>query len=96
MRRSKRHFIIINMWCAGFDPSSVACYEDLRQYAVRTESGYECFCGFSHRWKANVLCHIESKHFPEHFVWNCNICGNQAKTKQALQSHKYVYHTKQT
>ena len=84
------------MWCAGFDPSSVACYEDLQQYAVRTESGYECFCGFRHRWKANVLCHIESKHFPNHFAWNCDICGKQVGTKKALEMHKSYSHTKQT
>ena len=86
-----------NMWCAGFDPSRVARFEDLQQYAVRTESGYTCFCGgYSHRKMANVQYHIESKHFPEHFDWNCNICGKQAKTKNALLKHKYMYHTKQT
>ena len=86
-----------NMWCAGFDPSRVARFEDLQQYAVRTESGYTCFCGgYSHRKMANVQYHIESKHFPEHFDWNCNICGKHAKTKRALLKHKYMYHTKQT
>ena len=93
---SKMHFIIMNMWCAGFDPSSVACYEDLQQYAVRTESGYECFCGFSLRRKDNVLRHIESKHFPNHFAWNCDICGKQVGTKKALEMHKSYSHTKQT
>ena len=85
------------MWCAGFDPSQVACFEDLLQYVVRTERGYECPCGgFSHKSKSTVQCHVESKHFPNHFVWNCNICGKQAKTKTALLSHKYQFHTKQS
>ena len=85
------------MWCAGFDPSLVACFEDLLQYVVRTERGYECPCGsFSHKSKANVQYHVESKHFPNHFVWNCNICGKQAKTKAALQGHKSQFHTKQS
>jgi len=81
----------------GFDPSQVACFEDLLQYVVRTERGYECPCGgFSHKSKSTVQYHVESKHFPNHFVWNCNICGKQAKTKTALLSHKYQFHTKQS
>ena len=85
------------MWCAGFDPSQVACFEDLLQYVVRTERGYECPCGgFSHKSKSTVQYHVESKHFPNHFVWNCNTCGKQAKTKTALLSHKYQFHTKQS
>jgi len=79
----------------GFDPG---CYEDLQQYVVRTESGYECaFCGgFSHKGRSNVQYHIESKHFPNHFVWNCNICGRQASTKSALLKHNSRFHTKQS
>ena len=85
------------MWCAGFDPSQVACFEDLLQYVVRTERGYECPCGgFSHKSKSTVQCHVESKHFPNHFVWNCSICGKQAKTKTALLKHKSQFHTKQS
>jgi len=79
----------------GVDPG---CYEDLQQYVARTESGYECaICGgFSHKWRANVQYHIESKHFPNHFAWNCDICGKQVGTKKALQNHRSSSHTKQT
>ena len=88
---SKKQFITINIRYAGFDPG---CYEDLQQYVVRTESGYECaFCDdFSHKGRTNVQYHIESKHFPNHFVWNCNICGKQASTKSALLKHNSKFH----
>ena len=129
---------------AGFDPSLVTCYEDLLQYVVRTEGGYQCSCGgFSHRWKMNVqnhlesihfpghFClelrslrgagqdekwtvatqvevpqqkslnhlesiqnHMESIHFPGHFVWNCDLCGEQAKTRNGLSQHKSKFHSK--
>jgi len=80
----------------GFDPFSVACYEDLQQYVVRSESGYKCACGgFSNKSKKSVEYHIESKHFPNHFAWKCNICGKQPKTKIALLTHKYREHPNQ-
>ena len=80
---------------AGFDPSLVTCYEDLLQYVVRTEGGYQCSCGgFSHRWKMNVQNHLESIHFPGHFVWNCDLCGEQAKTRNGLSQHKSKFHSK--
>ena len=79
----------------GFDPSSVTCYEDLLQYVIRTEQGYQCVCGsFQHRWKWNVQNHLESIHFPGHFVWNCDICGETTKTKNGLSQHKTKFHPK--
>lgn len=85
------------MCCAGFDPSLVSCYEDLLQYVVRTEGGYQCSCGgFSHRWKMNVQNHLESIHFPGHFLWNCDICGEQAKTRNGLSQHKSKFHNKKS
>jgi len=77
----------------GFDSSLVTCFEDLLQYVVRTETGYKCFCGsFSHCYKTKVQEHIESKHFPNHFAWNCDICGAQSKSKRGLRAHKSRHH----
>ena len=77
----------------NFDPSLVTCYEDLLQYAVRTEGVYNCSCGgFSHRGKGQMQEHIESKHFPNHFVWFCDICGVESKSKAGLRRHKTYYH----
>ena len=77
----------------GFDPSLVNCFEDLLQYVVRAENGYKCFCGgFSSRNKSNVQEHIESKHFPNHLVWICDVCGVQSKSKAGLRMHKNKHH----
>ena len=73
----------------GFDPSLVTCFEDLLQYAVRTEIGYKCtWCGFSHPRKMHMQEHIESMHFPGRFVWNCDICGVQSKSRSGFRRHK--------
>jgi len=77
----------------GFDLSLVNCFEDLLQYVVQTETGYKCFCGsFSSRNKSNVQEHIDSKHFPNHLVWNCDICGVQSKSRAGLRMHKNKHH----
>jgi len=81
----------------GFDPSVVTCYEDLLQFVVKTDHGYECCCGgFRHRWKMNVQNHLESIHFPGHFIWNCDLCGEQVKTRNALSQHKTKFHSKKS
>ena len=76
----------------GFDPSLVTCFEDLLLYAVRTESGYKCSCGVTAQRRRAMQEHIESRHFPNHFDWNCDICGVQSKTSLGLRVHKSKYH----
>jgi len=78
----------------GFDPSLVNCYEDLLKYVVRTEEGYTCSCGsFSpNSSKIAVQYHLESAHFPGHFLWNCSTCGKKEKNKRALIRHKKKFH----
>jgi len=79
----------------GFDPSLVGSYDDLMQYVVKVEGGYVCCCGaFRHQWKMNVQNHVESIHFPGHFKWNCDICGDEAKTRNILAKHKSRNHPK--
>jgi len=64
--------------------------EDLDQFIGRGEMGYTCeICAqFSHGSKSNVRNHVESKHFPNSFVYNCNICGKVCNSRQALQQHR--------
>ena len=74
----------------------VSSYDDLHQFVVRVKDGYQCYCGnFKHKWKANVQNHIESIHYPGHFIWNCDICGEQVKSRNMLSQHKTKYHGKQ-
>eukprot|EP00092_Neocalanus_flemingeri_P037293 GFUD01040614.1.p1 GENE.GFUD01040614.1~~GFUD01040614.1.p1 ORF type:complete len:393 (+),score=68.12 GFUD01040614.1:147-1181(+) len=64
--------------------------EDLDQFIGRGELGYNCeICAqFGHASKSNVRNHVESKHFPNTFVYNCNICNKTCNSRQALQQHK--------
>merc|ERR1712013_787196 len=79
----------------GFDSKHVNSFEDLLQFVVPTKGGFKCPCGgYRHSHRGNVQSHIESKHFPNHFVWNCDVCGKQHKTSTALRIHKLRHHRK--
>jgi len=63
--------------------------EDFNQYVVTGERGPTCgICrAFSHHSKTNVKRHIESKHFPDSFLYSCPSCGMAKNTKTALDLH---------
>jgi len=44
-------------------------------------------CAFAHSAKSNVRNHIEAKHFPNTFTYNCPKCARQLASKKALQNH---------
>ena len=66
--------------------------EDFDKYIIpnQTAGGHSCsVClQFTHVAKSNVRNHIESRHFPNSFVYNCAHCGHNLGTKKALQRHK--------
>jgi len=66
--------------------------EDFDKYIIpnQTAGGHSCsLClQFTHVAKSNVRNHIESRHFPNSFVYNCEHCGHNLGTKKALQRHK--------
>ena len=68
--------------------------DDLFKFVERDEVGP--FCGicriFRHKSNSNVRNHVESKHFPFRFVYTCEICGKQVKTKASLSTHKSEQH----
>ena len=43
---------------------------------------------FSHKSKYNVQNHIESKHFPNSFIYNCKFCGREFNFRNTLNSHE--------
>jgi len=47
---------------------------------------------FYHQNKSNVRNHVECKHFPDSFVYNCEFCGSSLPSKAALQKHKHKVH----
>jgi len=63
--------------------------EDFNQYVVAGERGPTCgICSaFSHHSKTNVKRHIESRHFPDSFLYSCPSCGVAKNTKTALDLH---------
>jgi len=69
--------------------------EDLLQYIGKDQLGnHLCMlCNdFKHKSRANVRNHVESKHFTNLFIYECDICGKTAASQQALHRHKSSYH----
>jgi len=68
---------------------------DLLQFVTRTLEGkYTCsICQkFCHAGKAHVRNHVESKHFPNHFIYNCDQCDKTFTTKNGVANHRSVSH----
>jgi len=74
----------------GVDPA------DLLQYIVKDTASGILSCSlcshFSHRSRANVRNHIESKHFPNTFVYTCPTCAKECPSHQSLLKHKSLFH----
>jgi len=79
----------------GPTSASISRPEDLLQYIGKDQFGnYLCMlCNdFKHKSRANVRNHVESKHFTNMFIYECDICGKTAASQQALHRHKSSYH----
>ena len=51
---------------------------------------------FSHKSRSNARNHVEAVHFPSLFYYSCQLCGQTAKSKNALNIHMTRFHkTKQ-
>ena len=64
--------------------------QDLDQYVLSAEDGsfYCGICNQATRKKDNLKRHIESKHFPNIFSYQCPVCCISLGTRDALQNHK--------
>jgi len=47
---------------------------------------------FSHLYRTNVRNHVESKHFPNMFSYECEHCGQTFPSKNSLQIHRHRVH----
>jgi len=66
--------------------------DDLKKFVMQdpvTKVRYCSICSnYSHKAQANVRDHIESKHYNNHFIYNCDKCSKPFPTKMALFKHK--------
>ena len=68
--------------------------EDFERYIVREESGgFSCTeCLYTQNQKAVVRNHVEAKHFPNTFTYNCHFCDKVFGTNGAYSKHNQRYH----
>ena len=71
--------------------------EELLNFCEKEEGGrgwWTCSLCYqiAHRSRQNLRNHVESKHFPGHFSYNCNHCGKTFKSKNTLCVHVSQMH----
>ena len=68
----------------------LSCPDDLKRYMQYGVDALICsICqNFSHKSKYTLQNHIESKHFPNTFVYSCPKCLKNVSTREALICHK--------
>jgi len=66
----------------------------LQQYVRRDESGsYQCtICESFFRGLKNTRDHVEAKHFPNSFVYNCDQCDEVLTNAKSLSNHRHRRH----
>ena len=63
---------------------------DFNKYIQNIGNGrYACtLCDYSQAGMKHVRNHIESKHFPNTFTYECPLCGKQFGTNNSFLNHK--------
>ena len=68
----------------------------LNDFIRRGDSDGRYYCticeSFSHVNRISARNHIEAKHFPDSFVYNCELCPEQFKNAIGLNNHKARKH----
>ena len=65
-------------------------HDDFKNFVSKDDSGnhYCIICNaFKHKSCSNVVNHIESKHFPNSFVYTCKYCVKQFNARNSLNVH---------
>jgi len=64
--------------------------DEFKNFVSKDEHGSH-FCticnAFKHKSCSNVVNHIESKHFPNSFVYTCKYCVKQFNARNSLNVH---------
>merc|ERR1719154_132770 len=80
----------------SFFLGTISTPEDFKKFIERNENGPYCgICQqFSSKSVTNVRHHVESKHFPNTFNYQCNQCEQNFGTNKALDVHRQRTHRK--
>ena len=66
--------------------------EELKQFVLKSTEDGKYYCSicneYSHISISNARNHVESKHFPGFFTYNCEICFENFNNRQKLYLHK--------
>ena len=94
---SKFTSLFIYLWSYSLiDLGYITTPQDLDQYVLSSEDGsfYCGICSQAMKKKDNLKRHIESKHFPNIFSYQCPDCFTVLGTRKALERHRENSHAK--
>ena len=86
---------LINYWLL-IDSGDIRKPKDLEQYIFTSEDG-SMFCGICQQTqnrRDHLREHIEAKHFPNIFTYQCSQCSFVVGSKKALYNHNQRAHPK--
>ena len=97
--QKKKKKILLDFNLLSFFAGRVNDPEDLLRYVRTQKNGntsiYICnFCNKPFHRKGHARDHVENVHFPDAFVYTCEMCDCQVKSKVALRNHIAVAHPK--
>lgn len=87
---NKEYFLICVLFLG-----SISKPEDFDQFiSGKNENGkYACvLCAYNAVNKTDVRYHVESKHYPNHFSYNCQYCDHVLGTFIAMKRHVQAHH----
>ena len=73
---------------------NITCPEDFENYVTKTSMGIPMctICEYTQNQYSVVKNHVESKHFPNTFQYDCPLCSKHFGTSNAFVIHKRRIH----
>merc|ERR1712098_418613 len=70
--------------------------DDLYQFVKREGENGKFYCDICHLFfhvkRSNARNHVENRHFPTYFLYNCDYCSETFHSKTKMQSHRHKSH----
>ena len=86
--------VLLILICPNFI-GTIHKFEDFDQYVGRSANGSKC-CGLCFNFESNhprdLRNHIEARHFPDTFTYQCPECNIILNTNKAFLNHKNRIH----